>query len=896
MVPVEPVSLTISVVALASLFETCVKCFDYIELGRNYAHDCTILLAKLDVEKVRFSIWGRSVGLATPCPDNRLELPEIGPTVQKLLNCISLLFTDAERLKKRYGLRYITDNAEERAIIPSTSSGGISTLKLSYQRFLTRISQNQRISSTATKAHWAIRDKQKFTNMLADLKDLIDGLRDITKSFSDLERQQVMLKDEISSLSDIGSLQLLQEALAENYDGLSDVASQRIIAIENGSVMDTTSSFRQLTLSSYATAPEIQISDTSNLPPGTSNKSSESTILRKLSYDKGLMQQSGAPELAPGAGQHKAALKVILEDDLEPLADLPKEIPHPATLRRIARQLADIASSQPLWFNATLIGDNMSELLGSFVGPPDTPYDEGVFWVYMQIPRDHPFKPPKCNFLTKVYHPNIDSQGKICLDILEDRWSPAHTISSVLISICSILDDPCVEDALVSEIAEQYVKDRATYETNARLYTRKYAMRDQPGPDQITRARNVILGQRRVEFEARERYSKHTKLHYAASYGHEATVRSLLEKGVYVDSRDKDQMTALLWAVKHRNETIVRLLLQRGSDINARDRYGNTTLHEAARNMHEAMVRLLLEKGPEVDARDGYGETALHEAVENRHEVVVQLLLEKGADVDVKNIHEQTPLHKAARNSNNIEVWWLLNKGLDFEMEESWTRKDGRTLMHRAAEREHEAVVRLLLEKGADIEVRDSNGTTALHEAARGGYEVVVRLLLEKGANVESKDKRGRTALYLAAKEEYEAVMRLLLEKGADIEAKDDDGTTALHTVAMGGCEAAVRLLLEMGANVESKDKCGRTVLYRAAEKDYEAVVRLLLDKGADGTTALYRAAIRGRKEMVWLLLEMGANPKNLEVEKMEKYNRNIKDEDFEAATLVIRVWLSAFS
>jgi hypothetical protein len=63
MVLVEPVSLTIGVVALASLCETCVKYFDYIELGRNYVHDYIVLHAKLDVEKVRFSIWGRSVGL-----------------------------------------------------------------------------------------------------------------------------------------------------------------------------------------------------------------------------------------------------------------------------------------------------------------------------------------------------------------------------------------------------------------------------------------------------------------------------------------------------------------------------------------------------------------------------------------------------------------------------------------------------------------------------------------------------------------------------------------------------------------------------------------------------------------------------------------------------------------
>ena len=94
------------------------------------------------------------------------------------------------------------------------------------------------------------------------------------------------------------------------------------------------------------------------------------------------------------------------------------------------------------------------------MGPSASPYEGGVFFVQIHFPPDYPFKPPKVSFQTKVYHPNVNNQGSICLDILKEQWSPALTISKVLLSICSLLTDPNPDDPLVPEIAHIYKTDK----------------------------------------------------------------------------------------------------------------------------------------------------------------------------------------------------------------------------------------------------------------------------------------------------------------------------------------------------------------------------------------------------------------------------------------------------
>nr|ACG35158.1 ubiquitin-conjugating enzyme E2-17 kDa [Zea mays] len=144
--------------------------------------------------------------------------------------------------------------------------------------------------------------------------------------------------------------------------------------------------------------------------------------------------------------------------------------------RAMAPIFADMAKKSPTSCSAGPAGEDMFHWQATIMGPPDSPYAGGVFLVNIHFPPDYPFKPPKVSFKTKVFHPNINSNGSICLDILKEQWSPALTISKVLLSICSLLTDPNPDDPLVPEIAHMYKTDRPKYEATARSWTQKYAM------------------------------------------------------------------------------------------------------------------------------------------------------------------------------------------------------------------------------------------------------------------------------------------------------------------------------------------------------------------------------------------------------------------------------------
>ncbi|PWN98717.1 putative ubiquitin-conjugating enzyme E2 [Tilletiopsis washingtonensis] len=109
-------------------------------------------------------------------------------------------------------------------------------------------------------------------------------------------------------------------------------------------------------------------------------------------------------------------------------------------------------------------------------GPGQSPFEGGKFKLELFLPEEYPMAPPKVRFLTKIYHPNIDKLGRICLDILKDKWSPALQIRTVLLSIQALLSAPNPDDPLANDVAEHYKTDEKAAIEESRKWTRQYAV------------------------------------------------------------------------------------------------------------------------------------------------------------------------------------------------------------------------------------------------------------------------------------------------------------------------------------------------------------------------------------------------------------------------------------
>ncbi|ORZ02420.1 ubiquitin-conjugating enzyme/RWD-like protein, partial [Syncephalastrum racemosum] len=150
------------------------------------------------------------------------------------------------------------------------------------------------------------------------------------------------------------------------------------------------------------------------------------------------------------------------------------------SISRTKIKTGDLDRDPPPGITCYPVEDDITQLEAFIKGPPDSPYEKGMFQLEIRVPYNYPMEPPQIRFKTPIYHPNIDDNGRICADILKaggsGTWGPALNLSTTLILLSTLMASPNPDDPLVKEIAHEFSIDHARYVANARAHTEKYAM------------------------------------------------------------------------------------------------------------------------------------------------------------------------------------------------------------------------------------------------------------------------------------------------------------------------------------------------------------------------------------------------------------------------------------
>lgn len=107
--------------------------------------------------------------------------------------------------------------------------------------------------------------------------------------------------------------------------------------------------------------------------------------------------------------------------------------------------------------------DNIMNWEAVIFGPDETIWEGGIFMLRLEFTEDYPNKAPRVRFENSIFHPNVYADGKICLDILSNQWSPIYDISAILTSIQSLLCDPNPNSPANGDAAQLFQNDRKEY-------------------------------------------------------------------------------------------------------------------------------------------------------------------------------------------------------------------------------------------------------------------------------------------------------------------------------------------------------------------------------------------------------------------------------------------------
>ncbi|XP_078277737.1 ubiquitin-conjugating enzyme E2G 1b [Rhinoraja longicauda] len=201
---------------------------------------------------------------------------------------------------------------------------------------------------------------------------------------------------------------------------------------------------------------------------GSQAAASASACRRRAPRLRPAGRAAGVPHLLP----HTLALFLLPVSDTVP-ALTPAPVMNDQSTLLLRKQLAELNKNPVDGFSAGLIDDDdIYRWEVVIIGPPDTLFEGGFFKAHLTFPNDYPLQPPKMNFITEIWHPNVGKNGDVCISILhdpgedkfgyekpEERWLPIHTVETILISVISMLADPNSDSPANVDAAKEWRDD-----------------------------------------------------------------------------------------------------------------------------------------------------------------------------------------------------------------------------------------------------------------------------------------------------------------------------------------------------------------------------------------------------------------------------------------------------
>jgi ubiquitin-protein ligase len=439
------------------LRDACIEILQYFWnciLYQGVDEDFPALNIKFDNIRLRFVIWARATsdpaGRSALCTKNSDSVME---TLVKLQSQLEF--------QRIYGQEFGMFHCDDDDVLSNYSTSMLGkafrTYMVDFMGNGVKDLENKRLIPKA----WIILESVEYLTYLQGLSALIDDLDILNRSEASLVIQKSFASLVMQSLGE-DDLEMVKA---------SSVAVQDIVA--------------------NAALTQLKRLQAKNGKQRSSNESSESLAGPSNQQDDTWSDTDSSWEVLTPATSVAADLADRFAGLVEKSRETHGEIlmqNYPIDRLAQRRILAEIRrfDSAPPFTSLSFINSSITNILGIIAGPSGSPYENGIFFLKFEIPQQYPLKAPKCRFITRIYHPNVDTNGKICMNVLGNDWRPVWSLWDLLIAIMSLLSSPNAKDALVQEIGREYINYRSQYVITAQDFTEKYAIGAWPDASELS--------------------------------------------------------------------------------------------------------------------------------------------------------------------------------------------------------------------------------------------------------------------------------------------------------------------------------------------------------------------------------------------------------------------------